>query len=667
MSGSSLRASLVLIVLAFMVAGGLACGADAPLTPAGTTDVDAITPAATQVPMPVATATAVPTATATAMPVVPDGKSRTAPIPRGQSVTHDDFKLTITDVSYSTAGEGFLAELEEGHVWAYVSLRIESMGDPDKTYSYNTINFRMVGSRGVIYDDWVSKPRGDLGSGEVFGGGVVEGTVIRQVHKDDTDLVLIYSPTFSGSVYLALGTDPNDGISMGVVASDPPMATATDTPAPMATAAPTATDTPAPMATAAPTATDTPAPMATAAPTATDTPAPMATAAPTATNTPAPMATAAPTATNTPAPMATAAPTATNTPAPMATAAPTATNTPAPMATATNTPIPKPWTQFGDGTWIAGTDIVPGVYSAPGGSGCYWERLSGFSGGFGDIIANDSSSGGRQIVAINANDAGFSTNNCGEWIPLSESFAPTTTLSDGMWVVGDEVDPGVYSAPGGSGCYWERLSGFSGEFGDIIANDSSSGGRQIVAINANDAGFSTNNCGEWIPLSESFAPTTTLSDGMWVVGDEVDPGVYSAPGGSGCYWERLSGFSGEFGDIIANDSSSGGRQIVAINANDAGFSTNNCGEWIPLSESFAPTTTLSDGMWVVGDEVDPGVYSAPGGSGCYWERLSGFSGEFGDIIANDSSSGGRQIVAINANDAGFSTNNCGEWTQTATP
>ena len=533
MSGSSLRASLVLIVLAFMVAGGLACGADAPLTPAGTTDVDAITPAATQVPIPVATATAVPTATATATPVVPDGKSRTAPIPRGQSVTHDDFKLTITDVSYSTAGEGFFAELEEGHVWTYVSLRIESTGDPDKTYSYNTINFRMVGSRGVIYDDWVSKPRGDLGSGEVFGGGVVEGTVIRQVHKDDTDLVLIYSPTFSGSVYLALGTDPNDGISMGVVASDPPMATATDTPAPMATAAPTAT------------------------------------------NTPAPMATAAPTATNTPAPTATAAPTATNTPTPMA----TATNTPAPTATATNTPIPKPWTQFGDGTWIAGTDIVPGVYSAPGGSGCYWERLSGFSGGFGDIIANDSSSGGRQIVAINANDAGFSTNNCGEWIPLSESFAPTTTLSNGMWVVGDEVDPGVYSAPGGSGCYWERLSGFSGEFGDIIANDSSSGGRQIVAINANDAGFSTNNCGEWIPLSESFAPTTTLSNGMWVVGDEVDPGVYSAPGGSGCYWERLSGFSGEFGDIIANDSSSGGRQIVAIDASDAGFSTNNCGEW----------------------------------------------------------------------------------------
>ena len=113
MSGSSLRASFVLIVLTFMVAGGLACGADAPLTPAGTTDVDAITPAATQVPMPVATATAVPTATATATPVVPDGKSRTAPIPRGQSVTHDDFKLTITDVSYSTAGEGFMPNLKK--------------------------------------------------------------------------------------------------------------------------------------------------------------------------------------------------------------------------------------------------------------------------------------------------------------------------------------------------------------------------------------------------------------------------------------------------------------------------------------------------------------------------------------------------------------------------
>ena len=643
MSGSPLRASLVLIVLMFMVAGGLACGSDAPLTPAGTTDVDAVTPAATQAPMPIATATAVPTATATntpvptatATPVVPDGKSRTAPIPRGQSVTHDDFKLTITDVSYSTAGEGFFAELEEGHVWAYVSLRIESTGDPDKTYSYNTINFRMVGSRGVIYDDWVSTPRGDLGSGEVFGGGVVEGTVIRQVHKDDTDLVLIYSPTFRGSVYLALGTAPNDGISMGVVMSDSPMATAT--------------------------------------------------------NTPAPMATAAPTATNTPAPMTTAAPTATNTPIPTATATPVV-----PDGKSRTAPIPRGQSVTHDDFKLTITDVS---YSTAG-EGFFAELEEGHVWAYVSLRIESTGDPDKTYSynTINFRMVGSRGVIYDDWVSTPRGDLGSGEVFGGGVVEGtvirqvhkDDTDLVLIYSPTFRGSVYLALGTAPNDgisMGVVMSDSPMATATNTPAPMATAAPTATNTPAPMTtaaptatntPIPTATAtptptntpipkPWTQFGDGTWIAGADIVPGVYSAPGGSGCYWERLSGFSGGFGDIIANDSSSGERQIVTSDASDAGFSTNDCGEWIPLSESFTPTTTLTDGTWVVGDEVDPGVYSAPGGSGCYWERLSGFSGEFGDIIANDSSSGGRQIVAIDASDAGFSTNNCGEWTQTAKP
>ena len=138
---------------------------------------------------------------------VPNGKTRTSPSPRGYSITHDDFNVTILDVTYSREDEVF-ATLDENHVWAIVDLRLEATGNPDRSHSYNTINFRLVGDRGVIYDEWAFVPDEDIGSGEVFGGATVEGSVIRQVHQEDTNLVLIFSPPLIGSRYLALESEP---------------------------------------------------------------------------------------------------------------------------------------------------------------------------------------------------------------------------------------------------------------------------------------------------------------------------------------------------------------------------------------------------------------------------------------------------------------------------
>lgn len=81
---------------------------------------------------------------------------------------------------------------------------------------------------------------------------------------------------------------------------------------------------------------------------------------------------------------------------------------------AVTTTVGGPKTSFGTGTHRVGSDIAPGTYTAPGGSSCYWARLSGFGGSVGDIIAN-SIGAGSQVATIAASDAGFETRNCGTW------------------------------------------------------------------------------------------------------------------------------------------------------------------------------------------------------------------------------------------------------------
>ena len=87
------------------------------------------------------------------------------------------------------------------------------------------------------------------------------------------------------------------------------------------------------------------------------------------------------------------------------------------------TPTPTPPTAtpvrgnafFGDGTFRVGVDIQTGTYRAQNGSGfCYWERVSGFGGTFGEIIANGTPQG-PAIVTIQRGDAGFTSQGCGTW------------------------------------------------------------------------------------------------------------------------------------------------------------------------------------------------------------------------------------------------------------
>ena len=78
---------------------------------------------------------------------------------------------------------------------------------------------------------------------------------------------------------------------------------------------------------------------------------------------------------------------------------------------------------IGDGTYIVGTDIKPGLYKTTGPSGdgvlpdCYWERVRDLSGGMDSIIANDNVKG-PTTVQISSSGKAFKTSGCAPWVKI---------------------------------------------------------------------------------------------------------------------------------------------------------------------------------------------------------------------------------------------------------
>ena len=95
---------------------------------------------------------------------------------------------------------------------------------------------------------------------------------------------------------------------------------------------------------------------------------------------------------------------------PVTTPAPT--TTVAPSQTITSTPGIV--SNFGDGTYIVGTSIAPGIYLSQGGDNCYWGRIGIDSNGKAVVLAIGTPTG-PVMVTILPTDAGFTTAGCGVW------------------------------------------------------------------------------------------------------------------------------------------------------------------------------------------------------------------------------------------------------------
>jgi len=66
-----------------------------------------------------------------------------------------------------------------------------------------------------------------------------------------------------------------------------------------------------------------------------------------------------------------------------------------------------------------------------------------------------------------------------------------------------------------------------------------------------------------------------LEPGTYIIGRDIQPGTYKGQAGTGldtCYWARLSGVSGEFVDLIANDNAEG-QFYVEVDATDFALKT----------------------------------------------------------------------------------------------
>ena len=84
-----------------------------------------------------------------------------------------------------------------------------------------------------------------------------------------------------------------------------------------------------------------------------------------------------------------------------------------------------------------------------------------------------------------------------------------------------------------------------------------------------------------------------------------------SPGSDGCYWERLSGLSGEFSDVITNGSGQG-QQYVQIASTDVAFSSSRCASWRLAGGVPVPAPPPSRGPQPVPD----GLAGPRPGDGC---------------------------------------------------
>ncbi len=189
------------------------------------------------------------------------------------------------------------------------------------------------------------------------------------------------------------------------------------------------------------------------------------------------------------------------TPAPSPSPAPTPAPAPPPA------PQPPPVVTFGPGQHRVGTDVQPGRYYSDPASGCYWERQSGFGGTPGETIAFVlvDFDAAQWIVDILPSDRAFMTRApCGTWFSTPRPSV-ASSIGPGVWIVGEQVAPGLYQTNASPGCHWQRLRHFTDEPGGVIASDLiSSASTQFVTVRADDAGFRSDaSCGTWTRASAS--------------------------------------------------------------------------------------------------------------------------------------------------------------------
>jgi len=251
---------------------------------------------------------------------------------------------------------------------------------------------------------------------------------------------------------------------------------------------------------------------------------------------------------------------------------------------------PDRLTEEGDGEFVVGTDMEPGVYRAEGPSGdsyepCEWTLVTDEDDPLGSNW--EYTYAGRPVVELQEGQT-FTTAGCGTWSPLAASALTevaddaATTLTDGVWAAGLDLEPGVYRAttPVVSDddfgtCRIRVYTDATWSFESMRTDEFLDAGRPLVQINLGDVA-AIFGCGamekvDWKALEPTGTPPTTFEDGIWLVGVDIAPGKYKTvmrvdPEGYGCFVSTydtpelavdgqatLEMFTDNFGSLVAED------------------------------------------------------------------------------------------------------------------
>ncbi|WP_208619900.1 hypothetical protein, partial [Mycobacterium scrofulaceum] len=98
------------------------------------------------------------------------------------------------------------------------------------------------------------------------------------------------------------------------------------------------------------------------------------------------------------------------------------------------------------------------------------------------------------------------------------------------------------------------------------------------------------------PASPAAGPKTTIDkDGIYNVGSDIVPGIYSSGGptdNGACYWKRMGNPDGN----IIDNSMSKKPQVVQIDPTDKAFKTSGCQPWQLTPDATPPPTAPPAGV-----------------------------------------------------------------------
>ncbi len=227
------------------------------------------------------------------------------------------------------------------------------------------------------------------------------------------------------------------------------------------------------------------------------------------------------------------------------------------MAAPPVAPIEQQVAPKGDGHYIVGVDMAPGLWLNDGKSSkCYWERANSTQ----DINDNYRGFGGG-VVMLRPTDFEFYTSGCGTWKMLDTNALPAQPIEtqagpkkDGVYVMGVNLLPGRWRSSGsGKRCYWALNTAEQ----KIIDNHYGLAG-VIINIPPTAVEFQTSGCGTWT-LTQGNGVGTPLGGGQAAPAAAASP---ACPTANVCIVRPASGTRVARGNVLTFSGTAQGENFV---------------------------------------------------------------------------------------------------------